>query len=199
MLNDNKNDFMYAAIDRMKDFRTKSYENCMETFCKKCILDSTTVKLPKDITLDDKEAIKENVVKSIADSAKRFVNNGLVDESSNLHNVDIAHDIDSPKDLGESIQKLLAEHVYDESKDRIDTLSAQFDAGITEKMTSEEALAFIDKAFENLNFDTRYPNGRNLKAKLNTLLSTEGQELVASIKADVNKLITETEVSTFPA
>jgi hypothetical protein len=193
MLNDNKNDFMYAAIDRMKDFRAKSYENCMETFCKKCILDSTTVKLPKDVTIDDKEAIKENVVKSIADSAKRFVNNGLVDESSNLHNVDIAHDIDSPKDLGENIQKLLAEHVYDEAKDRIDTLSAQFDAGITEKMTSEEALAFIDKTFEDLNFDVRYPNGRNLKAKLNTLLSTEGQELVASIKADVNKLITETE------
>lgn len=193
MLNDNKNDFMAAVIERVKEFRTKSYENCIETFCKKCITDSTVVKLPKDITLDDKELIKKNVVKSIADSAKKLVNNGLVDESSNLHDVDFAHDIDNPKDLGESIQKLLAEHIYDESKDRAETLSAQFDAGITEKMTSEEALEFIDKSFEDLNFDARFANGKNLKAKLNTLLSTEGQELVASIKADVNKLVSETE------
>ena len=193
MLNDNKNDFMMAAIDKLKEFRSKSYENCMETFCKKCITDATVVKLPKDITLDDKEKIKENVISSITQSAKKFVNNGLLDDSSKLYNVDIAHDITTPASLGESIQKLLAEHIYDEGKDRMETLSAQFDAGITSNMTAEESLNLIEKTFEDLNFDSRYPNGKNLKTQLGVILSTEGQELVHAIKADVSKLITETE------
>lgn len=193
MLNDNKNDFMMAAIDKLKEFRSKSYENCMETFCKKCITDATVVKLPKDITLDDREKIKENVVSSISQSAKKFVNNGLLDDSSKLYNVDIAHDINTPASLGESIQKLLAEHIYDEGKDRMETLSAQFDAGITSNMTAEECLNLIEKTFEDLNFDSRYPNGKNLKTQLGVILSTEGQELVHAIKADVSKLITETE------
>ena len=64
---------------------------------------------------------------------------------------------------------------------------------MVKNLTATEAVDMINASFENLGFESRYGHGESLKSRLNVILSSEGQELVASIKADVSKLVTQTE------
>jgi hypothetical protein len=122
-----------------------------------------------------------------------MVNNAIADETNQLYNVELAHDIQDPDDISKSIQKLLAEHIYNEAEDRCTTLAAKFDAGMVNNLTATEAVDMINASFESVNFDSRYGHSESLKKKLELILSSEGAELIESIKADVNKLVTETE------
>ena len=193
MVNDNREDFMMAAVNIAKEWRTKSYEACIETFTKKCVTDSTVVKIPNGADLDTQDRVKKNAAHEIAETTKKLVNNALLDDTNELYNVEIAHDLQNPDDISKSIQKLLAEHIYDEAQDRCSTLAAKFDAGMVNNLTATEAVDMINQSFENLGFDSRYGHGEDLKKRLNLILSSEGAELVASIKADVAKLVTQTE------
>ena len=193
MVNDNREDFMMAAVNAAKDWRTRAYEACVETFTKKCVTEAMTIKMPKDANFDDQERIKKNAAHEIATINKKMVNNAIADDTNQLYNVELAHDIQDPDDISKSIQKLLAEHIYNEAEDRCTTLAAKFDAGMVNNLTATEAVDMINASFESVNFDSRYGHSESLKKKLELILSSEGAELIESIKADVNKLVTETE------
>ena len=75
MVNDNKEDFMLAAVNAAKDWRVKAYEACVETFTKKCVTEAMTIKMPKDATFDDQDRIKKNAAHEIAAVNKKMVNN----------------------------------------------------------------------------------------------------------------------------
>ena len=193
MVNENKEDFMMAAVNAAKEWRVRAYEACVETFTKKCVTEAMTVKMPKDADFDEQDRIKKNAAHEIAQITSKLINNAIVDETNELYNVELAHDIKDPDDIGKNIQKLLADHIYDEAKDRCTTLSAKFDAGMVNNLTAVEAVDMINKTFESLNFDSKYGHGDDLKKRLDVILSSEGAELIASIKADVSKLVTQTE------
>lgn len=193
MVNENKEDFMMAAVNAAKEWRVRAYEACVETFAKKCVTEAMTVKMPKDADFDEQDRIKKNAAHEIAQITSKLINNAIVDETNELYNVELAHDIKDPDDIGKNIQKLLADHIYDEAKDRCTTLSAKFDAGMVNNLTAVEAVDMINKTFESLNFDSKYGHGEDLKKRLDLILSSEGSELIASIKADVSKLVTQTE------
>ena len=193
MVNDNKEEFMMAAVNAAKEWRTRAFEACVETFTKKCVTEAMTVKMPKDADFDTQDRIKKNASHEIAQVTSKMVNNAILDDSNELYNVELAHDIKNPDDIGKSIQKLLADHIYDEAKDRCTTLSAKFDAGMVNNLTAVEAVDMINGSFESLNFDSRYGHGEDLKKRLDLILSSEGAELIASIKADVSNLVTQTE------
>lgn len=193
MINDDIEHFMSAVQMRAADWKQKSFEDCMNSFLSKTIKESTVIKLPESASPETKTNVFKEVQASVKESAKKLINNSLANEDSAIHNVDIANEIVNPKDLNESVQKLLAEHICNEAEDRSNVLKAQFEIGKCSKMTSEETLQFIEQSFEGTSFDNRFENGENLKAQLNLLLSTEGADLVDSIKQDVATLVNETE------
>jgi phosphoribosylformylglycinamidine (FGAM) synthase PurS component len=126
MVNENKEDFMMAGVNAAKEWRVRAYEACVETFTKKCVTEAMTVKMPKDADFDEQDRIKKNAAHEIAQITSKLINNAIVDETNELYNVELAHDIKDPDDIGKNIQKLLADHIYDEAKDRCKTLSARY-------------------------------------------------------------------------
>lgn len=194
MVNDNKNDFMSVVDNASKEYMKRSYESCMEGFMSSMIKDAVTIDAPKNVELgtDTKEAILNEVTKTIKDSAKEFVNNAVNEETGTLYNVNVAHEIVNPKNLTESIMQLVAAHVYNEAEDRAEMLEADFDAGKINNMSFEDAAKYVDTIYEPL-FIKQLNNGKNLKKGLEVLMSTEGAELVDDIKDTVSKLVLETE------
>lgn len=194
MVNDNKNDFMSVVDNASKEYKKRSYESCMEGFMSSMIKDAVTIDAPKNVELgtDTKEAILNEVTKTIKDSAKEFVNNAVNEETGALYNVNVAHEIVNPKNLTESIMQLVAAHVYNEADDRAKMLEADFDAGKINNMSFEDAAKYVDTIYEPL-FIKQLDNGKNLKKGLEVLMSTEGAELVDDIKDTVSKLVLETE------
>ena len=194
MVNDNKNDFMSVVDNASKEYKKRSYESCMEGFMSSMIKDAVTIDAPKNVELgiDTKEAILNEVTKTIKDSAKEFVNNAVNEETGTLYNVNVAHEIVNPKNLTESIMQLVAAHVYNEADDRAKMLEADFDAGKINNMSFEDAARYVDTIYEPL-FIKQLDNGKNLKKGLEVLMSTEGAELVDDIKDTVSKLVLETE------
>ena len=194
MVNDNKNDFMSVVDNASKEYKKRSYESCMEGFMSSMIKDAVTIDAPKNVELgiDTKEAILNEVTKTIKDSAKEFVNNAVNEETGTLYNVNVAHEIVNPKNLTESIMQLVAAHVYNEAEDRAKMLEADFDAGKINNMSFEDAAKYVDTIYEPL-FIKQLDNGKNLKKSLEVLMSTEGAELVDDIKDTVSKLVLETE------
>ena len=194
MVNDNKNDFMSVVDNASKEYKKRSYESCMEGFMSSMIKDAVTIDAPKNVELgiDTKEAILNEVTKTIKDSAKEFVNNAVNEETGALYNVNVAHEIVNPKNLTESIMQLVAAHVYNEADDRAKMLEADFDAGKINNMSFEDAARYVDTIYEPL-FIKQLDNGKNLKKGLEVLMSTEGAELVDDIKDTVSKLVLETE------
>ena len=194
MVNDNKNDFMSVVDNASKEYKKRSYESCMEGFMSSMIKDAVTIDAPKNVELgiDTKEAILNEVTKTIKDSAKEFVNNAVNEETGTLYNVNVAHEIVNPKNLTESIMQLVAAHVYNEAEDRAKMLEADFDAGKINNMSFEDAAKYVDTIYEPL-FIKQLDNGKNLKKGLEVLMSTEGAELVDDIKDTVSKLVLETE------
>ena len=194
MVNDNKNDFMSVVDNASKEYKKRSYESCMEGFMSSMIKDAVTIDAPKNVELgtDTKEAILNEVTKTIKDSAKEFVNNAVNEETGTLYNVNVAHEIVNPKNLTESIMQLVAAHVYNEADDRAKMLEADFDAGKINNMSFEDAAKYVDTIYEPL-FIKQLDNGKNLKKGLEVLMSTEGAELVDDIKDTVSKLVLETE------
>ena len=194
MVNDNKNDFMSVVDNASKEYKKRSYESCMEGFMSSMIKDAVTIDAPKNVELgtNTKEAILNEVTKTIKDSAKEFVNNAVNEETGTLYNVNVAHEIVNPKNLTESIMQLVAAHVYNEAEDRAKMLEADFDAGKINNMSFEDAAKYVDTIYEPL-FIKQLDNGKNLKKGLEVLMSTEGAELVDDIKDTVSKLVLETE------
>jgi len=194
MVNDNKNDFMSVVDNASKEYKKRSYESCMEGFMSSMIKDAVTIDAPKNVELgtDTKEAILNEVTKTIKDSAKEFVNNAVNEETGALYNVNVAHEIVNPKNLTESIMQLVAAHIYNEADDRAKMLEADFDAGKINNMSFEDAAKYVDTIYEPL-FIKQLDNGKNLKKGLEVLMSTEGAELVDDIKDTVSKLVLETE------
>ena len=193
MLNDNKEDFLDSVRIVSTDFRNRAFEECMNGFLSKCVKQSITLKIPETTPLDTKENIIKESTATIVDASKKLVNNAIKDDHTSMHNVDLARNIVSPQNLSESVQKLLAEHIYNESQDRMTVLEHEFDSGKFNNLSLEDAYNYIKHTFENVNFDGRFENGKNLKAHMNILLSTEGETLVESIKNDVAGLVKETE------
>jgi hypothetical protein len=193
MINDNLHDFKSAVEMRANEWKQKSYEECMNGFLNKTIRQSTVLTIPENAPLDTKEHVINESTATIASTAKKIVNNAFLDENNSLHNIDIASEIVNPKNICESVQKLLAEHIVTEADDKSKLLESVFESGKFKDATSEETLKYIDYTFESAMFDNRFDNGKNLKAQMNLLLSIEGGTLVDSIKSDVSKLVTETE------
>ena len=194
MVNNNKNDFMSVVDNASNEYKKRSYESCMEGFMSSMIKDAITIDAPKNVELgiDTKEAILNEVTKTIKDSAKEFVNNAVNEETGALYNVNVAHEIVNPKNLTESIMQLVAAHVYNEADDRAKMLEADFDAGKINNMSFEDAAKYVDTIYEPL-FIKQLDNGKNLKKGLEVLMSTEGAEIVDDIKDTVSKLVLETE------
>lgn len=190
----NKNDFMSVVDNASNEYKKRSYESCMEGFMSSMIKDAITIDAPKNVELgiDTKEAILNEVTKTIKDSAKEFVNNAVNEETGALYNVNVAHEIVNPKNLTESIMQLVAAHVYNEADDRAKMLEADFDAGKINNMSFEDAAKYVDSIYEPL-FIKQLDNGKNLKKGLEVLMSTEGAEIVDDIKDTVSKLVLETE------
>ena len=193
MINDDIEHFMSAVNMRSSEWKQKSFEECMNGFLSKTIKESTVIKLPEDSSPETRTNVFKEVQASIKESASKLIKNSLANEDSAIHNVDIANEIVNPKDLNESVQKLLAEHICNEAEDRSNILKAEFEIGKFDKMSSEETLTYIENSFEGTSFDNRFSNGENLKAQMNLLLTTEGVDLVNSIKQDVATLVNETE------
>ena len=164
MVNDNNNDFMSVVDNASKEYMKRSYESCMEGFMSSMIKDAVTIDAPKNVELgiDTKEAILNEVTKTIKDSAKEFVNNAVNEETGTLYNVNVAHEIVNPKNLTESIMQLVAAHVYNEAEDRAKMLEADFDAGKINNMSFEDAAKYVDTIYEPL-FIKQLDNGKNLK------------------------------------
>ena len=193
MINDSKEDFSTAVNIKADEWRNRSYEEHMVGFLTKTIKQSTTLNIPDNAETSTKEAIFKESTATIGETAKRVINNALLDEKNTMHNVDFAHEITNPGSFSESVQKLLAEHIYNEAKDRTDVLEAEFDSGKFNNLSIEQVMRHIDHAFESITFDSQFNNGKELKRKMDMLLSLEGESVIDSIKDDVNKLITETE------
>jgi len=193
MLNDSKSDFMAAARIRADEWKERAFEEYLNGFMTKLVKQSTVLKIPEGTSLGTKEAIFKESTHSIAEATKKIINNAFVDETNKLHDVDMAREIVNPEDFSESVQKLLATHIYNESQDRLNTLEAEFEAGKLDNLSSEECLTYIEKTFENLMFEDEFANKENFKAQMKTCLSIEGGSIVEELKKDVLKLTTATE------
>ena len=195
MIHENKTEFMGAVSSIAEEWRTRSFESCLNGFMKSMISHCVTVDVPKNLDLGAREQVIKSVKETIQNSAKEFVHSALDpnEETGALYNVDIAHEITTPQNLNESIMKLLAAHIYDESKDRAQVLAAEFDAGVINNMNSFEALDHIKSMYANEGFDERFANGVSFKSGVKELLSIEGEILVDDIKNDVSSLVSETE------
>ena len=194
MINDNKEDFMYAVSIESAKYREKSFEACMDGFLKSIIRKSIELDVPTNISDTDKLKLANEVKGTINESVNQIVNNAFTkDDTDKAFDVDIANEIVNPKNFTESISKAVAEHVFAESNDRTTVLEAQHDAGVLNGKTSEEAYKFIQDSFENVNFDSKFSNGLSLNTTLKTIFSNESDELVNDIKSDVLNLISDTE------
>ena len=193
MINDNLQDFLSAVKMKSDDWKNKSFEECMDGFLKKTVKQSTVLNIPENTPIDTKKNVINEATSTLTAAAKKIVNNAFIDENSSLHNIDFASEIVNPKNICESVQKLLAEHIINEVTDKTEVLKAEFECGKFKGSTSEEVLKYIESSFESVSFDSRFENGKNLTAHMNLLLSTEGESLVDSIKKDVATLVTETE------
>jgi hypothetical protein len=194
MIKENLHNFMSAVKMRADEWKEKSFEECMSGFLKKTIKESTTLNIPENTPLDTKKNVINESTATINDAAKKIVNNAFVDDHSSMHNIDFAKEIINPKDLNESVQQLLAEHITNEANDKMSVLQAEFEAGKFNNLSSTETLEYIENSFGKAgSFESKFANGENLKAQMNVLLSTEGESLVDSIKKDVSTLVSETE------
>ena len=195
MIHENKTEFMGAVSSIAEEWRTRSFESCLNGFMKSMISHCVAVDVPKNLDLGAREQVIKSVKETIQNSAKEFVHSALDpnEETGALYNVDVAHEITTPQNLNESIMKLLAAHIYDESKDRAQVLAAEFDAGVINNMNSFEALEHIKSMYSNEGFDERFANGVSFKSGVKELLSIEGEILVDDIKNDVSSLVSETE------
>lgn len=195
MIHENKTEFMGAVSSIAEEWRTRSFESCLNGFMKSMISHCVAVDVPKNLDLGAREQVIKSVKETIQNSAKEFVHSALDpnEETGALYNVDVAHEITTPQNLNESIMKLLAAHIYDESKDRAQVLAAEFDAGVINNMNSFEALDHIKSMYSNEGFDERFANGVSFKSGVKELLSIEGEILVDDIKNDVSNLVSETE------
>lgn len=195
MIHENKTEFMGAVSSIAEEWRTRSFESCLNGFMKSMISHCVAVDVPKNLDLGAREQVIKSVKETIQNSAKEFVHSALDpnEETGALYNVDVAHEITTPQNLNESIMKLLAVHIYDESKDRAQVLAAEFDAGVINNMNSFEALEHIKSMYSNEGFDERFANGVSFKSGVKELLSIEGEILVDDIKNDVSNLVSETE------
>ena len=99
MVNDNKEEFMMAAVNAAKEWRTRAFEACVETFTKKCVTEAMTVKMPKDADFDTQDRIKKNASHEIAQVTSKMVNNAILDDSNELYNVKLDQDIKNPDDI----------------------------------------------------------------------------------------------------
>lgn len=194
-INNNKHDYMGAVSTVAEEWRSRSFEACMNGFMKSMICQATAVDVPKGIDLDAKERIVESVKTTIENSSKEFTKSAFDTENEHgkLFDVDLAHEIVSPSSLNESVQQLLAQHIYDESKDRAELLAAEFDAGSINNLTEVQTLEHIRNMYAEEMFDERFDNGTSFKSGMQQLLSTEGEIVVDEIKEDVSNLVNETE------
>lgn len=194
-VNDNKVDFMGAVSAIAMQYRSRSFESCMNGFMKSMISHCASVDIPKGLDIGVKEKVVKTVRETISKSAKEITKGAfdVNDEGGALFDVDVAHEIETPQNLNESVQKLLAQHIYDESKDRAEVLAAEFDAGAINNLTEVQAVEHINNMYDNDMFDVRFDNGRSFKKGMEHLLSFEGEMIVDEIKDDISDLVSETE------
>ena len=194
-VNKDKNEYMNAVSSIAEGWRSRSFEACLNGFMKSMISQCSSVDVPKNIELGDKTKIIESVKSTIDNSTKEFVKSALdpENESGKLYDVDLAHEITSPANLNDSVMKLLANHIYDESKDRAEVLAAEFDAGSINNLSEDQAVEHIRDMYTNTGFDVRFNNGSSFKKGMHELLSVEGEMVVDEIKDEVANLVNETE------
>lgn len=194
-VNDNKMDFLGAVSYIAEEWRARSFESCVSGFMKSMITQSVSVDVPKGMSIGEKERVLDSVKSTIDKSVAEFTKSAFdaKSEYGALFNVDIAHEITSPKNLNESVVKLLSQHIFDESKDRAEVLAAEFDAGTINNFNEEQAVEHIRAMYDNPGFDSRFDNGVSFRRGVKELLSVEGEVLVDEIKDDVANLVNETE------
>ena len=194
-VNDNKMDFLGAVSFIAEEWRARSFESCVSGFMKSMITQSVSVDVPKGMSIGEKERVLDSVKSTIDKSVAEFTKSAFDTKSEYgaLFNVDIAHEITSPKNLNESVVKLLSQHIFDESKDRAEVLAAEFDAGTINNFNEEQAVEHIRAMYDNPGFDSRFDNGASFRRGIKELLSVEGEILVDEIKDDVTNLVNETE------
>ena len=194
MITDSKKDFSSVVDMHAEEFRQKSFECIMNGFVKKVILKSSEIEIPKVFDPDMKIKLADEVRSSIDETTKQIIKNAKIhDETSREFDVNIAHEILNPETLSQSVGHTVAQHVFEESDARKQTLESMYDSGMFRGQTPEQIDNYIKLSYEDLMFKKEYAYGKSLAAKLKQVFSIEGEELVDSIKSDVNSIVEETE------
>ena len=187
-----KADFLKMVHGVAESYRIRAFNTSMEGFMQSMIADSTVIDIPTKIEPEDKDKIIQSVRNVIENSSKIFGNDAVRDDQDKLYDVKIAKEIVNPKDLTETVQQTLSEHIYNEAEDRVKVLEAQFDAGKFHNQSIEDVNRTVFKFFDRT-FDHRLDNHEKLKQSLRTILSIEGTDFVKSVKDDVAQMVDETE------
>lgn len=80
-INNDKRDYMGAVSTVAEEWRSRSFEACMNGFMKSMICQATAVDVPKGIDLDAKERIVESVKTTIENSSKEFTKSAFDTEN----------------------------------------------------------------------------------------------------------------------
>lgn len=193
MINDNKKDFMNAVSIEAEDFRSRAFAASIENFVKSIVKEATIIEVPKGATLEVKAKIASEVKATIDAIGKEISNNAINNDYEELYNVDIAKEIVNPKSFNESIQKIIAEGVYDEAEERAQLLAIQFDNNKFAGANFDDVHAHVKKTFASEAFDSRFDIGVNVREQIKCILSVEGESIVEEIKNEVTTLVEETE------
>lgn len=193
MINDNKKDFMNAVSIEAEDFRSRAFAASIENFVKSIVKEATTIEVPKGATQEVKAKIASEVKATIDAIGKEISNNAINNDYEELYNVDIAKEIVNPKSFNESIQKIIAEGVYDEAEERAQLLAIQFDNNKFAGANFDDVHAHVKKTFASEAFDSRFDIGVNVREQIKHILSVEGESIVEEIKNEVTTLVEETE------
>ena len=193
MINDNKKDFMNAVSIEAEDFRSRAFAASIENFVKSIVKEATTIEVPKGATQEVKAKIASEVKATIDAIGKEISNNAINNDYEELYNVDIAKEIVNPKSFNESIQKIIAEGVYDEAEERAQLLAIQFDNNKFAGANFDDVHAHVKKTFASEAFDSRFDIGVNVREQIKYILSVEGESIVEEIKNEVTTLVEETE------
>ena len=194
MINDNKEHFMNAVKIESEKYKNQLFDSCMVGFMSSVIKEATILDVPKDMSIDDKVKLSEEIKTTVETTSKNIVGDAKANpELSENFSVDFAHEIVNPKNLTESISKTVADHVFEETEGKVASLEALYDSGAFTGKSMEDVHTSICDKFETIRFDQNSEVGANLKREIKQTLSIEGQEVIESIKSEIKDLIDFTE------
>lgn len=192
MINNNENEFMNTVNMKAAEFKQRAYESYLCSFLKSVVKQATQVDVSDQLSLNERTKMVDVVKGTIDKLSKNIVNNStLKDETESIYDVNIAGEIENPSNLTDNAAKNIAHAISDEADDRVKVLKTQFETGEFKADDPEKVVEKVDSSFESLVLGKVRAN--ELSTNMKQLLSTEGEELIESIKDDVLGLINKTE------